>query len=143
MLHGKQLSNVDESLLLANNAFNTYHASDDCTTATTTTVTSITSTVTSTSQTVTSTTATQTSTTVRCDYDGPIVGQKGRNTFRIDILTPVSLNQCLAGCTANVDCNGVSYDVCDNFSFSLVVMQPFSRTLLLINCKRIQLYQQF
>jgi hypothetical protein len=132
MLHGKQLSNVEEHRLLDNNAFNTYHASDDCTTATTTTVTA------------TTTTATQTTTTLgECFYDGPIEGQKGTNVFRVDISTPVSLSQCMAECTARVDCNGVSYDVCDNFSFSLVVMQPFSRTLLLINCKRIQLYQQF
>jgi hypothetical protein len=114
MLHGKQLSNVDESLLLANNAFNTYHASDDCTTATTTTVTA------------TTTTATQTTTTLgECFYDGPIEGQKGANTFRVDISTPVSLSQCMAECTARVDCNSVSYDVCDNFIFYMVVMQPF------------------
>jgi hypothetical protein len=38
----------------------------------------------------------------------------------------VSLSQCLAGCTANVDCTGVSYDVCDNFTFCSVVILPLA-----------------
>jgi hypothetical protein len=132
--HTQQFSQLD---LVANVNFDSYTASDGCSTATSTTVTATTTTITgtttttitgttttttvtattTTSRTVTSTTATQTSTTVGCVYDGPIVNQKGTNTFRIDILTEVSLSQCLAGCTANVDCNGVSYDVCDNFTF--------------------------
>jgi hypothetical protein len=66
------------------------------------------------------------------------VNQKGINTFRIDILTKVSLSQCLAGCTANVDCNGVSYNAGDNFTFCLVTAQPFRRTLVPIQYTRMQ-----
>ena len=129
VLHTQQFTQLE---LVDNSNFDSYAARDGCTTVGTTTV----STLTSTSQSVSSSTATQTSTTAGCGYDDPTVNKKGANAFRIDILEPASLSQCQAACTANVDCNGVSYNAGDNVRFSLVVAQPFRRTLLLIHYTR-------
>jgi hypothetical protein len=77
--------------------------------------------------------STTAATTGGCAYDGPFVNKKGINVYRIDIELDLSLIQCLAACTANVDCNGVSYEVGDNFTICLVTAPPFCRTLLLIH----------
>jgi hypothetical protein len=82
--------------------------------------------------------STTAATTGGCGYDDPTVNKKGANAFRIDILEPASLSQCQAACTANVDCNGVSYNAGDDDTLCLVVAQPFRRTLLLIHYTRMR-----
>jgi hypothetical protein len=90
------------------------------TTTTETTATSTTQSQTSTTVTQTSTTSTaetQTSTTIGCVgslYQGPIVNKKGFNTYRIAAAFDVPLEQCLAQCTANVNCVGISHNVGGN-----------------------------
>jgi hypothetical protein len=149
VLHTQQFTQLQ---LVDNSNFDSY-AARECTTATSTTVSSTTTTTvagatsttaTITSKTETSITTTQTltstsqSVTDGCVYEGPFLNKKGSNTFRIDVELDLSLSQCLAACSANVDCNGVSYEVGDNFTFCLVVAQPFRRTLLLIHYTRMR-----
>jgi hypothetical protein len=91
------------------------------TTATSTTQSQTSKTVTQTS--TTSTTETQTSTTIGCVgslYQGPIVKKKGINTFRIAAAFDVPLEQCLAECTADVNCAGISHIVGGNIHLQLL-----------------------
>jgi hypothetical protein len=71
----------------------------------------------------TTTTVTQTSTTSRC-FQGPIVQQKGRNTFRIAFEDSVPLEQCLTECAALVNCVGISFRAGDKALFMLSSLHP-------------------
>jgi hypothetical protein len=51
-------------------------------------------------------------------YQGPLENQKGRNTFRISFADNVVVDQCLADCTANVNCVGISHEAGDNYQLS-------------------------
>jgi hypothetical protein len=119
----------------ANNAFIAHTRLYNCETSTTATLTTETGTTTTTSDTTTttetettittltttSTTVTQSTTTIGCVgslYAGPIVNKKGRNTFRIAAASGVPLEQCLAECTADVNCVGISHAVSDDKSLT-------------------------
>jgi hypothetical protein len=103
------------------------------TTATSTTQSQTSTTVTQTS--TTSTTETQTSTTIGCVgslYQGPIMEKKGINTFRIAAAFDVPLEQCLAECTADVNCVGISHGVGGNTYLQSSQWRSFRGTLLIL-----------
>jgi hypothetical protein len=53
-------------------------------------------------------------------YGDPIVNRKGINAFRIANADGVALEQCLAACTANSNCAGVSHKAGDDIAFARV-----------------------
>jgi hypothetical protein len=88
------------------------------TTVSTTSITGTgTSTVAGTDSTTTTTAATGTDATTTCAlYIGPTADQKGSNEFRIFFTSDFPLERCLANCTANVNCVGVSHKAGDAIS---------------------------
>jgi hypothetical protein len=76
------------------------------------------------------TTTTTTTTVARC-FQGPVVKQRGRKKFRIAFGDDVPLEQCLTECKALVNCVGISFQVGDKVSFTVLVLYPVCGQLIL------------